>query len=500
MPYFNSLASQNVLFTQYYANTHPSIGNYFMITTGQIITNNDSFTGTVTQDNIVRHMLTAGKTWKSYAESLPSVGLPHRRLCRGGFLFAATLKRRAGLNRARPGLQEGMIYHFLCGPRNMSAALDHSALSSTCRRQQAEMLDLLRRIVEMESPSDNKEALDRLGEFLASEFSKLGAQVSFSEQSDAGNHVKAEFDGDSRKPILLLGHFDTVWPLETLSTMPFRVEGGRAFGPGIYDMKTGIAMMLFALRLLREIRATHRPVTVLLDSDEEVGSRTGRPLVEDTARGCEAVLVLEPSQTIRGFLKTARKGVGDFLLRVRGHASHAGVDFEKGHSAIVELSRQLLDVTHFTDLKRGITVNPGVVYGGTRTNVVAAQAVAEIDVRIARLADGPELEKKFQSLKPYDPGCTIEVTGGINRPPMERTEGTVRLFEIAKEQAARLGITLQESSTGGGSDGNFTSALGVPTLDGLGAVGEGAHARHESIVIEELPKRTALLAALIQSL
>jgi glutamate carboxypeptidase len=192
--------------------------------------------------------------------------------------------------------------------------------------------------------------------------------------------------------------------------------------------------------------------------------------------------------------------VGDFRLRVRGRASHAGVDFEKGHSAIVELSRQLLQVAEFTDLERGITVNPGVIYGGSRTNVVAAEAVAEIDVRIARLADGPELERKFQLLKRFDPGCTIELSGGINRPPMERTTGTARLLQIAREQGAALGMELAEASTGGGSDGNFTSALGVPTLDGLGAVGEGAHASNESILLEELPRRTALLAALIQSL
>ena len=382
----------------------------------------------------------------------------------------------------------------------MAPVLNHSALLDHCRKHQPEMLDLLRHMVEMESPSDNKEALDRLGQFLAAEFSRAGAQVSFSEQSDAGNHLKAEFPGSPGKPVLLLGHFDTVWPLGTLSSMPFRLEDGRAFGPGIYDMKTGIAMMLFALRALREVHAMHRPVTVLLDSDEEVGSRTGRPLVEAMARNCEAVLVLEPSQTIQGHLKTARKGVGDFLLRVRGRASHAGVDFEKGHNAIVELSRQLLDVAKLTDIERGITVNPGVIHGGTRTNVVAAEAVAEIDVRIAQLADGPELEKKFHSLKPHDPGCSIEVTGGINRPPMERTEGTARLFQIAKQQAAALEMNVQEASTGGGSDGNFTSALGIPTLDGLGAVGEGAHASHESIVVAELPRRTALVAALIQSL
>ena len=388
----------------------------------------------------------------------------------------------------------------------MPVTQNQSALLELCRQRQPEMLDLLRRMVEMESPSDNKEALDRLGRFLGAEFSRLGAQVTFIPQSDAGDHLKAELPGNAEptgragKPILLLGHFDTVWPLGTLEKMPFKVENGRAFGPGIYDMKTGIVMMLFALRALREMGAQRRPVTVLLDSDEEVGSRTGRPAVEAVAKDCEAVLVLEPSQTIHGYLKTARKGVGDFLLRVRGRASHAGVDFEKGHSAIVELSRQLLEVTKFTDLQRGITVNPGVISGGSRTNVVAAEAAAEIDIRIARLKDGPELEQKFQSLKSFDPGCTIEVSGGINRPPMERTAGTVRLFQVAREQGSALGMELEEASTGGGSDGNFTSALGIPTLDGLGAVGQGAHASNESIVLEELPRRTALLAALIQTL
>jgi len=388
----------------------------------------------------------------------------------------------------------------------MPVTQNHSALLDLCRQRQPEMLDLLRRVVEMESPSDDKEALDRLGRFLGSEFSRLGAEVTFIPQKDAGDHLKAGFpdkaerSDQSAKPILLLGHFDTVWPLGTLSKMPFKVENGRAFGPGIYDMKTGIVMMLFALRSLREMGVEHRPVVVLLDSDEEVGSRTGRPVIEAAAKNCEAVLVLEPSQTIQGYLKTARKGVGDFRLQVRGRASHAGVDFEKGHSAIVELSRQLLEVTKFTDLERGITVNPGVIHGGSRTNVVAAEAVAEIDVRIARLADGPELEQKFHSLKAFDPGCTIEVSGGINRPPMERTAGTAKLFQIAQEHGAALGMKLAEASTGGGSDGNFTSALGIPTLDGLGAVGEGAHASNESIVLEELPRRTALLAALIQSL
>ena len=287
--------------------------------------------------------------------------------------------------------------------------------------------------------------------------------------------------------------------------MPFRVDSGngRVYGPGVLDMKAGIVMMMFALQALRAAeggKASNRPVIVLLDTDEEVGSVTGRPLVEAAARQCDAVLVLEPAQGMQGALKTARKGVGDYTVRVRGRAAHAGVDFEKGRSAIVELSRQVLEIAKFTDVSRGITVNPGVLQGGTRTNVVAAEAWVEVDIRIARASDAAELEQKFLGLRAFDPDCRLEVTGGLNRPPMERTDGTVRLFRLAQEQGKKLGMALDEAATGGGSDGNFTSGLGIATLDGLGGVGEGAHATHESILLEELPRRTALLAGLIQSL
>jgi glutamate carboxypeptidase len=381
------------------------------------------------------------------------------------------------------------------------SAQSASALLEFCRNREPEMLETLKRMVELESPSDNKSAIDHLGSHLAEQFAAIGARVQRFPQEDCGDHLKADFGEGNAKPVLLLGHFDTVWSLGTLRSMPFRVDAGRAFGPGVYDMKAGITMMIFALRALREAGGKlERPVTILLDTDEEVGSVTGRPVVESVARECEAVLVLEPSQGHKGALKTSRKGVGDYTVRVRGVASHAGVDFEKGHSAIVELSRQILEITRFTDVKRGITVNPGVISGGTRSNVVAAEASAEVDIRIARMADAAELEEKFSGLRAVDPSCSIEVTGGLNRPPMERTEGTVRLFRMAQEHARALGFEVDEAATGGGSDGNFTSALGVPTLDGLGAAGEGAHARHESIVIEELPRRTALLACLIQSL
>ena len=376
-----------------------------------------------------------------------------------------------------------------------------SAYLAFCQQHEGEMLSLLRKMVEIESPSDDKAAVDGMGAFLAEEFEHLGGQVTFYPQEVAGNHLKIEFGGNSGKPVLLLGHFDTVWPLGTLAKMPFRMEAGRVFGPGVYDMKAGIAMMVFAMRAIKASgHNDHRPVTILLDTDEEVGSATGRPVVEATAKDCEAVLVLEPSQGPQGHLKTSRKGVGDITIRVRGRASHSGVDFEKGQSAIVELAHQLLEIVKFSDPSRGITVNPGVIHGGTRTNVVAAEAWAEVDVRVAHAADAQGLEEKFAGLKAFDPDCKIEISGGINRPPMERTEGTVRLLRAAQEVGRQLGIEVGESATGGGSDGNFTSALGIPTLDGLGAVGEGAHAVHESIVLDELPPRTALLAGLIATI
>lgn len=384
---------------------------------------------------------------------------------------------------------------------NSTAVKNVTQYQQFCQQHQPEMLQLLQRMVEIESPSDNKAAVDKMAEFLAQEFQRQGAKIKVHSAKGCGNHLQVEFGGtDVKKPIMLLGHFDTVWPMRTLVSMPFRVENGRAFGPGTLDMKAGIVMMIFALPALREARAKHRPVTIFLDTDEEVGSESSRPITEALARECEAVLVLEPAQGPQGFLKTSRKGVGDFTIRVHGRASHSGVDFEKGQSAIIELSRQILEINKFVDLSRGITVNPGVIQGGTRSNVIAAEAWAEVDIRISRLADKAELEEKFANLRPFNPECKLEVTGGLNRPPMERMPGTVWLLEIAQGLARDLGMELGESSTGGGSDGNFTSALGIPTLDGLGAVGEGAHAVNESIVLDELPRRTAILAGLIESI
>lgn len=323
--------------------------------------------------------------------------------------------------------------------------------------------------------------------------------------ADFGDHLQADFCFPCSVPssgrLLVLGHLDTVWPLGTLQTMPFRVAGKRAYGPGIFDMKAGIVQALYAIDALQQTGAeVRRQVTMLLVSDEEVGSVSSRAITEKLAAQCDAVLVVEPAAGTRGALKTARKGCGTYRLEVQGKAAHAGLDFTSGVNAIVELARQAARVAGFTRLKRGITVNVGTIGGGTRENVVPAQAWAEVDVRVAKLADRAYVEKQFASLKPFDSKTRLRVKGGIDRPPLERTAAVAALFERARALAKPLGIRLTETSVGGGSDGNFTAALGVPTLDGLGAVGDGAHATHEHILIDQLPRRAALLAHLLAAL
>jgi glutamate carboxypeptidase len=363
------------------------------------------------------------------------------------------------------------------------------------------MVDTIRRLVEIESPSDNKQAVDRCSAFVAEEFAALGGRAEFHRVADFGNHLQVDFAGETQqKPVLLLGHYDTVYPMGTLATMPCRSGNGRLWGPGALDMKSGIALMLYAIQGLQSWHGQlPRPVTVLLVSDEEVGSDSSRHITEALAEQSSAVLVPEPSYGPKGALKTARKGVGEYLLKVTGLASHAGLDFEKGQSAILEMARQILAVSKMVDLKRGLTLNPGLVRGGTRVNVVAAEAVASIDVRIARMKDAAGIDKRLRSLRPFNRKCRLEVTGGVNRPPMERTAGVAALYHRAVVLAKELGWKLSEAAVGGGSDGNFTAGLGIPTLDGLGGVGDGAHAVHEFITISELPRRAALLAGLIES-
>jgi len=366
--------------------------------------------------------------------------------------------------------------------------------------KQREITALIRELVECESPTDDSKAVDRFVDLVASKVSGF-AKVKTWPGGRFGRHLRCEFQLPGRKKegrILGLGHSDTVWPIGTLKTMPFREADGRLWGPGVLDMKSGIAFFLFAVCTLRELDiAVRRTVTLQLNADEEVGSDSSRALTEEEARRSEAVLVLEPGTGLAGKLKTARKGVGVYDVTVKGIAAHSGVDFAAGASAVVELARQIEKIAGFTNLKRGLTVNPGVISGGTRSNVVAAEARTEVDMRVVRLRDAAGLDRKFKSLKPFDRRCSVTATGGLNRPPMERTAGVVRLFRIARALARDLGIDLQESMTGGGSDGNFTAALGVATIDGLGGVGEGAHAANESILVDRIADRTALMAKLV---
>lgn len=368
-------------------------------------------------------------------------------------------------------------------------------LLSWARRNQPKTIAMIREFVECESPSDSPEALKRFMRLFGEAASEMAAVRT------APNRAlicRFQLPGARKKgQVLALGHGDTVWPMGTLKNMPFRRGQGRLWGPGVLDMKAGLAFFLFAMRALRELDVpVAHEVVLLVNPDEETGSKGSRAGTEALAKKSKAVLVLEPGTGIEGKLKTARKGIGAYKVKVRGVAAHAGVDFSRGASAVVELSRQIEKIAGFTNIKRGITVNPGVVSGGTRSNVIAAEASAEIDIRVPRSLDAPLLDRRFRALKPFDKRCSLEISGGLNRPPMERGRGTVVLFTLARKLAHELGVEIEESSTGGGSDGNFTAALGIPTLDGLGAVGEGAHAAHESILIERIPDRVALLAKL----
>jgi len=365
---------------------------------------------------------------------------------------------------------------------------------------------LLRRLVECESPSEDAAAVSRFMELLAEETSDC-ATARMVKMPHAGRCLLLRFTlpGPRRKTgpaLLAVGHGDTVWPMGTLRTMPWRETPERLYGPGVLDMKAGLVFFITAVRLLRELDwPVRRTVDLWVVSDEETGSHDSRPHTEKLARASSAVLVLEPGTGLEGRLKTARKGVGLWTVRVHGKKAHAGVDFSAGANAIVELARQTERIAGFTDLARGLTVNPGVIRGGSRTNVVPDLAELEVDVRVARLRDARWLEKRFHALRPFDRRCRLEVEGGLNRPPMERTRAIAALFRTARRIArTELGLELEESATGGGSDGNFTAALGVPTLDGLGAVGEGAHAPHESIFQAPAPARIALLACLVRHL
>ena len=374
--------------------------------------------------------------------------------------------------------------------------MDAKAIFHHVKKKDGWIRATLRELVEQESPSEDRQAVNAAMNLVERTAREEGARPKRHKQREFGDILELHF-GPSRslqKPVLLLGHLDTVWPIGTLAQMPWRVADDRYWGPGVLDMKAGVVMALAALNALKEINLA-RPTTLLLNSEEEVGSPVSRPITERLALESSAVLVLEPAQGLA--YKTARKGVGLYHMQVTGVGAHSGVDFERGHSAVLELAKQVQAISKFTNLARKLTVNCGVIAGGTRSNVVAANAYTEVDVRIAKASDAAYVEKLFRSLKVSDPRCKLTITGGFNRPPMERKTGTIALFKKARSLAAELGFTLEEAATGGGSDGNFTAALGVPTLDGMGAVGDGAHAAHESVLIEHLIPRTALLAAMI---
>lgn len=371
---------------------------------------------------------------------------------------------------------------------------------SVCLRERDWLVALVRDLVAAESPSDNRPALSACGDLVARRSAEAGAVVERLPGGATADHVLARWPG-AGPAVLLLGHFDTVWPVGQLGRMPIKESDGRLFGPGVFDMKAGLAIGLLAMRAIGEVvDPSLRPrVSFLITSDEEVGSAASRAAIERLARESAAVLVLEPSLS-GGAVKTARKGVGEYEIVARGISAHAGVEPEKGASAIFELARQITAIEGLNDAARGRSVNVGVVEGGTRPNVIAETARARVDVRISHLADAAVVREALGGLRSSNPRVTLEVSGGINRPPMERAPGVVRLYELARGVARAMGDELAEGATGGGSDGNFAAALGVPTLDGLGAVGEGAHALHEHVTLNELPRRAALVGGLVARL
>ena len=378
-----------------------------------------------------------------------------------------------------------------------------------CTGQRDWLLEFIEALVAIESPSDDPQAVNRCGAELAARLSALGATVTRlpsatahlrqGSGAQAGDHLRASF-GQGPRQILLLGHFDTVWPIGQLKTMPLKRENGRLYGPGSFDMKAGIGLATLATRaVMAEGGLDQCQVVMLWTTDEEIGSTTSRALIEAEAQRSEAVLVFEPSLP-GGALKTSRKGVGQFEMRVRGVSAHAGLDPGKGISAVRELARQIIAIDDLQDPVSGVTVTVGVIEGGTRANVVPADARAIIDARAVTRADAERVERVMKALVPQIAGAQVSVTGGFDRPPLERTPGVVRLFEQAQLVAKDLGINLEEGSAGGGSDGNFTAALGVPTLDGFGAVGDGAHALHEHVEIDALVPRAAVIAGLLARL
>lgn len=362
-----------------------------------------------------------------------------------------------------------------------------------------DLKSLLRILVETESPSQDKAAVDRVGVLVAEEARKLGAQVEIVPNQETGDHVLARFQPSAFRPqpsILLLCHMDTVFPLGTIQKTPFREEGDKIFGPGTLDMKAGIVISLAAIEeAIRQ--GLNRPVTLLCTSDEEIGSYTSREHIERLAKESALVLVMEGA-LVDGSLKTWRKGVGEFIVTTHGRAAHSGGDHQAGRNAIEEMAHQVIAIQKLTDYSKQTTLNVGVIQGGTVSNVVPEEARIEVDVRVMQPGEWERLEAEMSKLKPLLDGTRIEVTGGLNRPPMPFDERMKATFEKAKSIALGIGMNLTAGGTGGASDGNFVAPLGIPVLDGMGAVGEGYHSEREYIFSDSLEQKTKLVAALLR--
>ncbi len=371
------------------------------------------------------------------------------------------------------------------------------------RQREPAMTQLLGRMVRAESSSFDKASVDRFGRIVAAEWKQRGARVTLLRQQERGDHVRVEWRPRGNRnsgQILVLGHLDTVYDAGTIAPMPFRVSRGRAWGPGTFDMKGGLVIALHAVDALAATGYfPEKRIVFLWTSDEEIGSGSSRAAIEREAKRSDAVLVLEPASGPDGRVKTGRKGVGEIELLVTGRSAHAGLNPEEGINAIEEIALQIARISRWNQPRRGITVNAGVIEGGTRTNVIPERARVVVDLRATRPGDMRALERKFRRLRPILRGAKLEVRGGFNRPPME-PKRSAALYAKARALAGEMGVKLGESFVGGGSDGNFTAALGVPTLDGLGAVGEGAHSSRENIVIRALPQRAALLAGLLAAI
>jgi glutamate carboxypeptidase len=376
-----------------------------------------------------------------------------------------------------------------------------SPLLRSLTTQLPEMVSTLRRYVEQESPSNSPDSVASLVALVASDFAPLSPRIRRHKLSGHGPALQIDFPGPRRSQrILLLGHTDTVYPLGTLKSMPWREHRGHLSGPGVFDMKAGIVQALFALRTLLAHGRLSCRVTLLLVPDEEIGSPASRALTERLALESSAVLVLEPALGPHGACKTSRKGIARYTVQVHGRAAHAGLDFEHGASAIVEAAHQVLAIGTLSRPQRGLTLNPGLISGGTRPNVIADLAEIVTDVRFLTASQAARVDAGMHKLHPIDPRCRLEISGGVERGPFVRSPATVRLYRLAAQAADRLGFQLAEAAVGGGSDGNLTAALGIPTLDGLGAVGDGAHASNEFVVVRDMPRRAALLAELMATL